>query len=111
MARIPIFPKIDLVGRLMSKAKSQSERVSLGAQAEGSLPGLRQAVMALRMRMLESLAATAINDQAGRERLYLAVQMLPEIERMLIEVIADGQIASAEIDVAKRLAQAEQRPN
>jgi len=82
---------------------SQSERVLRGARAEQDLSVTGPAIAKLRQHLLEAIAATTFNDQAGRERLYLSVSMLPEIERMLVEIISDGKLAESEIALAQRL--------
>lgn len=81
----------------------QGERMRKGQQAEYELPLTRNALRAIRQHLLEAIAATAFEDQSGRERLYLSVQLLEPVEHMLISFITDGAIARSEIDTAEHL--------
>lgn len=80
--------------------KTQSERLRHGAQAEIELPLMRAAIRKLRAQIFETFEATDPNDSAGRERLYVALKLLPEIEQDLVHAINDGALAETEIEAA-----------
>jgi hypothetical protein len=97
-----ISAKTAKAARLTSKrAKTQAERIADGMSAERELPGMRAACAGIRAHLLEAIVNSPIDATVARERLYMAVNVLPQLEQMLIAAITDGVAANHEIEISK----------
>jgi len=56
----------------------------------------------VRNRYIESLINTAEDDTARREKAYMAVRMLDEVESQLISVMDKGKLAKQHLDKLNR---------
>jgi hypothetical protein len=83
------------------RVKTQSERISDGVSADRELPGMRAACTSIRTHLLDAIANSPIEATIARERLYMAVNVLPQLEQMLIAAITDGVAATHEIEISK----------
>ena len=87
-----------------------TERLSRAIGAERELELTSKAFDAVRHSLLEAIAATPMHDAETRERLYMAVNVLPRVKQMLIACVNDGVVAHSEIQIAEHFA-AEGRAN
>jgi hypothetical protein len=72
-----------------------TDRRREGAQAQQELVQTEAAFAAVRQAMVERLLNSAVADTAAREKLYLAVQSLDAVRKVLFDVIAGAQIEEA----------------
>ena len=83
------------------KLESEIERGNEAAQLlRNDL--FKEAFEALSTYYVETLLDTDLDDEQGRERLYLSVRVLREIRAHIESVMRTGQMAGDEIDAAKR---------
>lgn len=79
-----------------------------GSRAESLLrdPILAEAFATLEAAYTGAWKATLIDDAAGREKLFLAVNIIGKVQQHLLRVLADGKLAAAELrqiaDAAER---------
>jgi hypothetical protein len=62
-------------------------------QAAREFPQTKAAFDEVRASMLERIATSPLGDQAGRERLYLAINVLAQVETVLMTVAAGAALA------------------
>jgi hypothetical protein len=55
----------------------------------------------VRNHLLEAIVASPIEASVARERIYMAINTLPQLERMLIADITDGVAANHEKEIAE----------
>lgn len=91
------------------RSPSPSEQVSRAKRAKRELPAFDEACVEVRHYLLEAIAETGLHDTAGREKLYMATQLLPMLRSMLEAAINDGTAAdfSAQIQAMT----SDQKPN
>lgn len=79
-----------------------------GARAEELLDNelLTEAFTALETSYVSTWRTTAIDDLAGREKLFLAINIVGKVRDHLASVVANGKLAQAEL---KELAQTAER--
>lgn len=65
-----------------------------GRQAVAELQLTAKAFVRLRQAMFEKIAASPLDAQPLRERLYLSVQILDGVRAALLEAVADGEHAN-----------------
>lgn len=58
---------------------------------------VQEAFKGLEAAYLGAWRATAIDDVAGREKLFLAVNIVGKVRDHLVRIIADGNLAQAEL--------------
>jgi hypothetical protein len=94
--------------RMMTDEASLDETATRGARAEELLDNelLSEAFTALEASYVSAWRGTAIDDFAGREKLFLAINIVGKVRDHLASVIANGKLAQAEL---KELAQADGR--
>lgn len=80
-----------------------------GARAQALLenPLLSDAFKALEDAYTAAWRSTTIDDVAGREKLFLAINIVGKVRDHLTKVAADGKLAAAEL---RQIAQAAERP-
>jgi len=62
----------------------------------------KDAFVTVRNRYIESLINTAEDDTATREKAYMAVRMLEEVESHLVSVMDKGKLAKQHLDKLNR---------
>lgn len=67
---------------------------------------LSEAFAALEMSYVAAWRATTVDDAAGREKLFLAINIVGKVRDHLAGVVANGQLARAEL---KELAETAER--
>ena len=65
------------------------------AKAQQELTQTEAAFAAVRRAMVDRLLGSAVADGAAREKLYLGVQSLDAVRKVLFDVIAGAQIEEA----------------
>lgn len=83
-----------------------AELISRGRQAATELERTQEAFDAVRRTLLEAIATTALDNVAGRERLYLSVCLLEPVRAMLIAAVTNGVAAEHEQHAAQIMGQA-----
>jgi len=94
--------------RMMTDEASLNETATRGVRAEELLDNelLAEAFTALEATYISAWRATAIDDSAGREKLFLAINIVGKVRDHLASVVANGKLAQAEL---KELAQTAER--
>jgi hypothetical protein len=94
--------------RMMTDEASLNETATRGVRAEGLLNNelLSEAFTALEGSYVSAWRASAIDDSAGREKLFLAINVIGKVRDHLASVVANGKLAQAEL---KELAQITER--
>ena len=92
----------------MTDEASLNETATRGVRAEELLDNelLAEAFTALEATYISAWRATAIDDSAGREKLFLAINIVGKVRDHLASVVANGKLAQAEL---KELAQTAER--
>lgn len=92
----------------MTDEASLNETAARGVRAEGLLDNelLAGAFTALEASYISAWRATAIDDSAGREKLFLAINIVGKVRDHLASIVANGKLAQAEL---KELAQTAER--
>ena len=74
--------------------------VTRGSKAKTLLESelLQEAFKALEDGYYAAWRATRLEDQAGRERLFLAANVIGKVRDHLTKILADGSIAKAELN-------------
>lgn len=95
----------------MSDKPTLQERITLGMRAETELVLARRAFGHIRTKLVDELLATPIEHAQQREYLYMAANLLPAVEEILVAFVNDAAAAQAEVNAAEILqAAAENRP-
>ncbi len=78
--------------------------IELGEKARSVVENetYKDAFVTVRNRYIESLINTAEGETAVREKAYMAVRMLDEIESQLISVMDKGKLAKQHLDKLNR---------
>lgn len=82
-----------------------------GARAKALLENelLTEALAMLEVAYIERWRATHIDDEKGREKLFLAVNVLGKVTAHLHTVVSDGKIAAKQLDDLAREAERKKR--
>lgn len=94
--------------RMMTDEASLSEAAAKAARAQELLDDelLSKSFEALEASYTSAWRATVIDDVAGREKLFLAINIVGKVRDHLASIVANGKLAGAEL---KELAQAAER--
>lgn len=78
-----------------------------GSRAESLINDeiLKGAFATLEKSYVDAWRTTSIDDAAGREKLFLAVNIIGKVREHLIAVLNDGKLASAELAKIARTAE------
>lgn len=74
-------------------SEDREETIIRGGQAQVELGMTEEAFAGLRAAMLEKIATSAFSAQAERERLYMGIQSLDAVRKMLKMMVAAGDHA------------------
>jgi hypothetical protein len=93
---------------MMTDEASLGEVAAKAARAQELLDDefLREAFEALENSYTSAWRATVIDDVAGREKLFLAINIVGKVRDHLASIVANGKLAQAEL---KDLAQTAER--
>jgi hypothetical protein len=94
--------------RTMTDEASLGQTATHGLRADELLNDelLTEAFTALEASYISTWRATSIDDAAGREKLFLAINIVGKVRDHLASVVANGKLAQAEL---KELAQTVER--
>jgi hypothetical protein len=70
---------------------------------------LKEAFETLERAYIERWRATGIDDVTGREKLFLATNVIGKVKDHLTAIVSDGKVAQAELDNLAREAQRKKR--
>jgi len=92
----------------MSDETTLERAAARAARAEALLDDelLRESFDALEQSYVAAWRATAVDDTAGREKLFLAINIVGKVRGHLAGVVANGKLARAEL---KELAETAER--
>lgn len=91
-----------------TRLRKDTERARLAGQLlDNAL--LKEAFAALEAEYIKAWRTTPIADVAGREKLFLAVNVIGKVQEHLQGVIRDGQLAKRQLDDIARLAEPRKR--
>jgi hypothetical protein len=92
----------------MSDESSLEQSVAKGIRAQAVLENelLSEAFSALEQSYVGAWRATTLEDVAGREKLFLAINIVGKVRDHLNAIVANGKLAQAEL---KEIAQAAER--
>jgi hypothetical protein len=78
--------------------------VELGEKARSVVENetYKDALVTVRNRYVESLINTAEDESAKREKAYMAIRMLEEVEAQLVSVMDKGKLAKQYLDKLNR---------
>lgn len=78
--------------------------VELGEKARSVVENeaYKDALVTIRNRYVESLINTAEDESAKREKAYMAIRMLEEVEAQLVSVMDKGKLAKQYLDKLNR---------
>lgn len=78
--------------------------VELGEKARSVVENetYKEALVTVRNRYVESLINTAEDESAKREKAYMAIRMLEEVEAQLVSVMDKGKLAKQYLDKLNR---------
>lgn len=87
----------------MSEIRTKEQQVERGQRAQALLDNelLKESIAELRAKYFAEWAATSIEDIAGRERLYVAHQLLEQVMGHLRIIVADGKLAASHVEKLK----------
>jgi hypothetical protein len=79
---------------------NQLTEVKRGEQAAQILenPLFKESVDKVREGIIKSMATSALGDESTHNRLVIALQLLNQIEKQLIDVMATGKMAAIQTD-------------
>lgn len=90
------------------KLRKDTERARLAANLlDDGL--LKESFASLEASYIKAWRETPIGDVAGREKLFLAVNVIGKVQDHLQGVIRDGQLAKRELDEIAKLAEPRKR--
>jgi hypothetical protein len=82
----------------MSEDRLHSARIrAMHAQELVDNEMLTEAFQKLEMSYIEAWKSTGVHDEKGREKLFLAVNVIGKLKEHLKSVIADGKLADAQL--------------
>ncbi|MCK1387363.1 hypothetical protein [Bradyrhizobium sp. 21] len=92
----------------MSDESTLERAAASAARAEALLDDelLNEAFNALEKSYIAAWRATTVDDAAGREKLFLAINIVGKVRDHLAGIVANGKLASAEL---KELAETAER--
>jgi hypothetical protein len=95
---------------MIDELKANNE-MSRGARAKALLDNelLDEAFTALEAAYVERWRATHIDDERGREKLFIAVNVVGKVRAHLSTVIANGNVAAKQLDDLARDTQRRKR--
>ncbi len=78
--------------------------IELGEKARSVVENetYKDALATVRNRYVESLINTAEDESAKREKAYMAIRMLEEVEAQLVSVMDKGKLAKQHLDKLNR---------
>jgi len=78
--------------------------IELGEKARSVVENetYKDALVTVRNRYVESLINTAEDESAKREKAYMAIRMLEEVEAQLVSVMDKGKLAKQYLDKLNR---------
>lgn len=79
----------------------EATRIQRGRAAELELKLTREAFKASRAALLEAIAQSPLDASSARERLYLSVGLLAQVEQLLIDCVNDGVVAMNAVELAE----------
>ena len=91
---------------MIDELKANNE-MARGARAKALLESelLKEAFAALEAAYIERWRATHIDDEKGREKLFVAVNVIGKVKAHLTGIVANGSIAAKQLDeIAKEAA-------
>ncbi|MEH2513921.1 hypothetical protein V1291_005275 [Nitrobacteraceae bacterium AZCC 1564] len=88
---------------MIDELKANNE-MSRGARAQALLDNelLNEAFTALEAAYIERWRATHIDDERGREKLFIAVNVVGKVRAHLAAIVANGHIAAKQLDELAR---------
>ncbi|WP_424630726.1 hypothetical protein [Bradyrhizobium sp. SYSU BS000235] len=95
---------------MIDEIKTNNE-MSRGARAKTLLDNelLNEAFTALEAAYIERWRATHIDDERGREQLFIAVNVVGKVRAHLAGVVANGHVAAKQLDELARDAERRKR--
>jgi hypothetical protein len=96
---------------MMTDEASLNEMATRGVRAEELLDNelLGGAFTALEASYISAWRATGIDDSSGREKLFLAINIVSKVRDHLASVVANGKLAEAELKEFARVAERRKR--
>lgn len=94
----------------MNEAKLHAD-FSRGARAQSLLENelLTEAFEQLEKAYVERWRASHIDDATGREKLFLAVNVVGKVKDHLLKIMSDGSLAKTELDLLAKEADRKKR--
>jgi hypothetical protein len=65
-------------------------------------PLIAEAFSAIKKQMVDAWETSAVRDTEGRERLFMAVKILVQLEGFLREFVVTGKLAAMQIEALKK---------
>lgn len=95
---------------MTDEIKAQRDR-NRGVRAQALLENelLKEAFTELEASYIQAWRATHVDQTAGREKLFLAINVLGKVQQHLIAVISDGKLADRELKDLESVAEARRR--
>jgi len=95
---------------MIDEIKANNE-MSHGSRAKALLDNelLNEAFSALEVAYIERWRATHIDDERGREKLFIAVNVVGKVRAHLATIVANGHIAAKKLDELARDAERRKR--
>lgn len=96
---------------MMTDEASLNEMATRGVRVEQLLDNelLAEAFTALEASYISAWRATGIDDVGGREKLFLAINVVGKVRDHLGSVVANGKLAEAELKELARVAERRKR--
>jgi hypothetical protein len=96
---------------MMTDEASLNEIATQGARAEELLENelLAAAFTVLEGSYISAWRATGVDDVTGREKLFLAINIVGKVRDHLASVVANGKLAEAELRELARVAERRKR--
>lgn len=95
----------------MSDEDTLSQAAAKAARAQGLLGNelLMESFEALEHAYIAAWRSTTVDDEKGREKLYLAINIIGKVQEHLITIVNDGKIAAAQLRDLAKTAEAQTR--
>ena len=96
---------------MMTDEANLNEMATRGMRTQELLDNelLAEAFTALEASYISAWRSTAIEDSSGREKLFLAINVVGKVRDHLGSVVADGKLAEAELKELARVAERRKR--
>jgi hypothetical protein len=96
---------------MMTDEASLDEAVTRGLRTQELLDNelLAEAFTALEASYISAWRATGIDDSSGREKLFLAINIVGKVRDHLASFVANGKMAEAELQELSRVAERRKR--